>query len=308
MASLPTLCTADASLGRFDFSSLSHQQLMEMLIENINGAAKLEYKADDTGDYLDVCTWLDIECDDDKNVTSIEFDSCFRGDLNIEYIPQTVRRFKLLSEGATGTLDTSALSVNLEDFFIPYNDFSGEVNFRTLPPCLERFNISYNQLTGSVDLTALPNILKLLDLAGNEFSGEVSLTELPACLCELDLSECSFFGSIRLDKLPRDMTSLCLNSNQFSGEIHLENLPKNLQYLSLHTNNFEGRFVLRDVPETLNAVDVQLNKLSGAAVVCRAACTLVEIGMNSINAVEDENGKRYFCTFDRDGHVTKICA
>ena len=221
MASLPTLCTADASLGRFDIPSISQQQLMEMLIENINEAAKVEYRSGRTGEYLDVCTWLGIECDVDKNVTSIEFDSSFRGDLNIQYIPQTVRRFVLLSEGATGSLDTSALSVNLEDFFISYNDFSGNVNFRTLPPCLERFNISHNQLTGSVDLTALPKTLEWLLVQSNGFSGEVDLTELPNCLCKLNLSECNFSGSVRLDKLPRDLKSLYLYENRFSGKFTL---------------------------------------------------------------------------------------
>ena len=308
MPTLTAFLTADASLGRFDISSISQQQMMEMLIENINEAAKLKYKADDTGDYLDVCAWLGIECDDDKNVTSIEFDNYFRRDLNIEYIPQTVRRFKLLSEGATGTLDTSALSVNLEQFFIPYNDFSGKVNFRTLPPCLERFNISYNQLTGSVDLTALPKTLEWLLAPGNGFSGEVNLTELPNCLVQLDLSECNFSGSVRLDKLPRDLKSLYLNENRFSGEIHLENLPKNLIELSLHTNKIVGRFILRDVPATLSAVEVRLNELSGTAVVCRAAHLVVDIRGNEISAVEDENGEPYACTFDSNGFVQMISA
>ena len=70
-----TALTADPSLGRFDISSLSQQQLMEMLIENLHEALKYnEFTCKSTNEFLEVCSWPDVECDENKNVTSIQFD------------------------------------------------------------------------------------------------------------------------------------------------------------------------------------------------------------------------------------------
>ena len=57
----------DPFLGRLDYSLLSDQALMEMLIEGFDDETKKKYQ-DDHGMYLDVCEWPNITCDEDESV------------------------------------------------------------------------------------------------------------------------------------------------------------------------------------------------------------------------------------------------
>ena len=62
MCAFQLLVSVDPSLGRLDYSLLSDQTLMEMLIESFDDETKKKYQ-DGQGMYLDICEWPKIKCD-----------------------------------------------------------------------------------------------------------------------------------------------------------------------------------------------------------------------------------------------------
>ena len=66
--------TVDPSLGRLDYSLLSDQTLMEILIDGFDEKTKKRYQ-DERGMYLGVCEWPSIKCDCDDRVIEINIDS-----------------------------------------------------------------------------------------------------------------------------------------------------------------------------------------------------------------------------------------
>ena len=71
---IASLFTADSSISRVDYNSLSDQTLMEMLIDGFDDESKRTYQEKD-GTYLDVCEWSLVVCDDEESV--VEITECF---------------------------------------------------------------------------------------------------------------------------------------------------------------------------------------------------------------------------------------
>ena len=108
MCAFQLFLSVDPSLGRVDYSFLSDQTLMEILIERFHDETKGECQ-ENNGIYLDVCEWSCIKCDDDDRVIRIERDSeNISGSIDLCYVPPKVKVLQISSWGKrqlTGSVD-----------------------------------------------------------------------------------------------------------------------------------------------------------------------------------------------------------
>ena len=159
MCAFQLLVAVDPSLGRVDYSLMSDQTLMEMLVEGFDDRTQKTYQ-DDNGMYLDVCQWWCIKCDADESVIQIRIDSTkASGLLALCYVPPKVKALDIRSWGSS--------------------KITGSVELSRLPDGMESLYLDYNQLTGSVDLTKVPWKMQMLLLTNNKLTGEIDLTQLP---------------------------------------------------------------------------------------------------------------------------------
>ena len=99
MCVFQVLLSADPSLGRLDYSLLSDQTLMEMLIEKFDDETKKEYQGKH-GMYKDVCEWECVECDDHEEVVEIDINSRYvSGSLDLCYVPPKVNLINISTLG-----------------------------------------------------------------------------------------------------------------------------------------------------------------------------------------------------------------
>ena len=189
------ILTVDPSLGRADYSTLSDQTLMEMLIGGFDEEAKKEYQDIDAM-FLDVCEWPGIECDDDERVVEIEIDSRhILGSLELSYAPPKAEVLSISSWARS--------------------KLTGSVDLARLPEATESLCLDGNRLTGELDLTKLPDIMEYLSFNNNEFSGEVDLTQFPIGMKYLYLSDNQLTGSLYVGKLPPMMELVHARGNNF---------------------------------------------------------------------------------------------
>ena len=117
MCSLQLFLSVDPSLGRIDYSLMSDQALMEMLIEGFDDESKKRYQ-DSHGMYLDVCELSRISCDDDERVVEIALDSgSITGSLELCYVPPKVNDLSIRSWGKselTGSANLARLPDGME--------------------------------------------------------------------------------------------------------------------------------------------------------------------------------------------------
>ena len=141
---------------------------MEMLIDGFDDETKEEYQEYD-GQFLDVCEWSCITCDDDERVTEMEIDSKdLSGSPDLCHIPPKVQSLIITSR---------------------YNgELIGSVDLTHLPDGMEYISIYNNELTGEIDLGQLPDGIEYISLNNNEFTGEINLAHLPEGLQRLSLS------------------------------------------------------------------------------------------------------------------------
>ena len=89
------LFASDSALGRVDYSSLSDQTLMEMLVDGFLDSAKKKYQ-DSEGMYLDVCDWPLVRCDDNRRVIMVKHIQETAGSLSLTFMPPLVTSFFML--------------------------------------------------------------------------------------------------------------------------------------------------------------------------------------------------------------------
>ena len=226
--------SVDPYLGRVDYSLLSDQTLMEMLLEGFDDETKKTYK-DNDGMYLDICEWLGIEFDDDGGVIQIYIDShTINGSLKLCYVPPKVNVLMINSWGKNqlrGSVDLTQLPCGMEELYLYNNQLTGVVDLTQLPSSMETLGLHNNQLTGVVDLTQLPGEMTILWLHNNQLTGAIDLTHLPERMESLYLRNNQLSGAIDLTQLPGEMKTLWLNNNQLSGEIDLTQLPGEMKTL-----------------------------------------------------------------------------
>ena len=105
MSFIILLRAVDPYLGRVEYTSLSDQTLMEMIIEGFDEESKRKYQ-DKHGMYLDVCEWDGIKCYEDESVAEIKTDGFeATGSLLLCYIPPKVKRCSISLAKLTGSID-----------------------------------------------------------------------------------------------------------------------------------------------------------------------------------------------------------
>ena len=227
------LLTSDTDLGRVDYSSLSDQILMEMLVEGFNEDAMKGYK-DSSGDFLDVCQWANISCDKDQNVVRVRRTSSTSGSIEFSCLPPKVRDVSMCRTFLLGTLETSKLPASLENFIVHTNKFHG-----------------------TVDFTSFPDSLVDLSLDTNAFSGSA----LPGALLNLRIHDNNFSGSVRLDNLPPKLALFSIGDNSFTGDFRLVNVPTTLGHAFATCNSFNPTAIVQ------SDKSARLNRSGAVAVV-----------------------------------------
>ena len=301
---LVQLRTIDPALGRLDYDSLSDQANMEILVEALDDDFQRTVR-DRNGNFLDVCDWPCVECNDDEDVVKVtlksKFNSIASGTVNFSHIPRNVVEFRARTDAGhflatpcslTGTIATERLSSIIQVFDVDHCIFHGTLEMKTLLRDLRSFDVSHNRFEGECDLTALPRGLEQVYAMYNQMTGTVRLDKLPEKLATLNLSHNKFTGSIDLSHLPAALDRLVLAYNSLSGEINLESLPPNLRSLVITENNFSGKFQMRKNPASLRQFDASKNAFMGTAVIPWEDYRF-HMGSNFLTAVVDEFGVKH---------------
>ena len=263
--------TVDLTLGRVDYSLLSDQTLMEILIEGIDDQTKKQYQ-DKHGMYLDVCEWSCIECDDDERVVEIGLGfGRISGSIQLRYVPPKVKILKMSSPWMGGEL-------------------TGPVDLAHLPDGMQQLYLENNQLTGEIDLTQLLGEMEYLYLQNNQFTGEIDLTRLPDGMVRLYLENNNLAGEVDLTHLPNAMEQLYLTDNQLTGEIDLTHLPDRMHVLHLENNLLSGSFFIKSQTSRV-CINAQQNNFNAVAVVHAETLSRIFLRGSGVTSVVDENGK-----------------
>ena len=197
MCSFQLLLSVDPSLGRVDYSLLSDQTLMEMLIEGFDDGTKKNYK-DKNGMYLNMCKCSSIKCDADERVTEIRINSgSTSGSLELCYVPPNVKELRISSWSSS--------------------KLTGSVNLACLPNGMKCLSLYKNQLTGEIDLTRLPHKMEYLYLNNNRLTGEIDFTQLPERMHSINLSYNQLSGSLVIKKIPETMSLIDVQVNHFNA-------------------------------------------------------------------------------------------
>ena len=187
MHSIFHFLTADnTSLGRFDPVMLTDHMLMEIFY------APDDYeksRAAMGGDEDNACTWRKIRCDEDQNVTHIEWHSInvkLHGSMHFQSLPPKLMRCNIYNQQIRGEIDTS--------------------NF---PRSLKYFSLQRTQMTGTVDLGNLPLGLNMLFIMNNEITALTNVVNLPASITDIAINEKNLREkTIFVGKLPGDRVYL----------------------------------------------------------------------------------------------------
>ena len=271
MCAFQLFLSVDPFLGRLDYSLLSDQALMEMLIEGFDDETKKKYQ-DDHGMYLDVCEWPKIKCDEDESVIDIDINSInMSGTIGLCYVPPKVKLLEI-NWGSGSKL-------------------TGSVDLACLPDGMEALFLNCHQLTGEIDLTHLPDKMRFLFLRNNQFTGEIDLTKLPDGLRYLYIENNQLTGEIDLTQLPEGMHELSLFNNSFTGQINLAHIPNGLRDILLRNNQLTGSLSITNVPPNMCFIDMQYNNFNSVAVVHSRTHANIKLQESGVASVVDENGK-----------------
>ena len=284
--------SVDPSLGKVDYSLMSDQTLMEMLIEGFDTESKKKYQ-DTDGMYLDVCTWPWVICDDNERVIGIRITRFYLyGSLELCYVPPKVKVLAICvlgKSGLTESIDLTRVPDGMEELDLRSHKLTGEVDLTQLPDGMERLYLNNNQLTGGIDLTQLPSGMQMLYLDDNQFTGEVDLTRMPEGMVWLYLNHNQLTGGIDLTHLPAGMGHIYLSNNRLSGEIDLTELPDGMVGLYLENNHLSGSLVIKKLTHEIY-IDARRNRFNAVAVVDSETDATIKLEGSGVTSVVDGNG------------------
>ena len=242
---IPALSFADTALFRVDNSTLADQTLMEILIGDVPESVHRRF-TDSNGDYLDACKWEGVQCDDDQNVTKIDFHLVsLGGSISLDHLPPHLKDLNISvwvynaqKLVLYGTLDAAALPRNMTSLNVMSNKFTSTIDFVRFPPTMTDLRLALNEFSGTVQLTALPASLAVLRLDSNNFEGTLDFSALPPDLSYCSLESNHFTGTVDLTSLPEKLADLDLKGNQLEGTVDLSKIPKAMRLLNLRKNYF----------------------------------------------------------------------
>ena len=211
----------DPSLGRVDYSLMSDQTLMEMLIEGFDDESKQRYK-DKDGMYLDVCKWKFTNCDDHQRVIDMFINNeNVTGSLDLCYVPPRMKRLRISnmcgSSKLTGSVDLKQLPDGMKYLALENSQLTSEIDLAHLPDGMTYLSLSNNQITGEIDLSHLPHKMGCIYLDSNQLTGEIDLAHLPDGMKELSLENNQFSGSLVIKSLPQGMRTIDVRGNHFNA-------------------------------------------------------------------------------------------
>ena len=212
-----SILLADSShLGRLDFSSMSCQAKMEILVAPLKDVDKFQ---DESGNFIDVEDWPGLT---------------FEKDDTLVYIAWRTVLSKFFPHG--GSIDTQWIPSTVESFDIHNNNLEGTIECAFLPPCLEILDCSKNQMSGSFSVGDLPRGMKRVRIEKNRFSGSLEVDALPPTVEYFIASENKFQGTLNFLNVPERTKEIRLADNAFSGSVDFSKLPSSLQYLDIRRN------------------------------------------------------------------------
>ena len=102
--------------GRLNYESMSQQALMEMVF---SGITNKEIFQDAHGNFLEVCEWPGVHCNEADEVEQVSYDSAEddvwpQGIVHLEYMPSTVDDITLFEIDVDGTINFELLPIKLE--------------------------------------------------------------------------------------------------------------------------------------------------------------------------------------------------
>ena len=210
------LLSVDPNLGHVDYASFSDQTLMEMLYEGFDERAKKRYQ-DKSGNYLDVCEWESVACDDDERVVAIIEEDDVSGSLELRYIPPKVQEVHISQKNLVGSIELGDLPRNMENLYLCENEFCGSANLTQLPDEMLKLSLNINKLTGSLDLTNLPHRIQEIRLQVNQFTGSIDLAHLPQKLVLLSLYDNKLTGDFIAKNISPSLRNMYASGNQFNA-------------------------------------------------------------------------------------------
>ena len=226
------ILTTDA-LSRVDIDTIPHQDLLELLIENVTETVRWKDKA---GEYLDIIDWHGVLLNRNCEVEEIQWSYFHKdpGTLQFQYLPPTLQ----------------ALQAG--------KNFSGHLTALDLPRPLTRCDLNQNRITGEICAKELPERLVELHIAKNQFCGTFEFSSLPRTLRWLNIQENAFVGEANLENLPEMLETLRIHNNQFCGTVRVVDIPQTMKWVDVGANVFEedGIFIgaIPDAFRNLNAV------------------------------------------------------
>ena len=262
------LLCSDPNLGRVDYSSLSDQTLMEMLIDGLDEETKEKFQDTDKT-YLDVCEWDFVKCDSANRVVEICARGKLSGSIELQYTPPKVTHFRLAWS---------------------QSNLHGTIDLTHLPKNIKEICITGSQLAGFIELEQLPHGMLVLSLNSNYFTGEIDLSSVPARMKKLILSDNKLTGSINLTQLPSGLQDLFLNKNQLSGSLYLGALPQAMVRIKLQNNFFSGSFIAMNLPLEIDLIIASNNNFQPIAVVQSDAYADIDLRESGVTSVVDESG------------------
>ena len=229
------LCN-ELPVGRCAYSDLPQSSRMELVVTDLKDNSLFR---DDAGDFLPLSEWYGVEFDSEGNVIEVTWEQLWQNDsaqINIAYLPESLRRLSLNSCRLQGSFVTNELPPFLQEVDIMMNEFCGEVDIERLPRTLERTQISRNDFSGSIDCTRLPESLENFNAGVNKLSGPLDFSALPEKLMYFDVCQNAFSGTIDLSQIPRNMRHIDLSGNTFEQDILVVSSQADIAWVYLQDN------------------------------------------------------------------------
>ena len=186
------LCADSASVGRFDPSVLTQQQIFELFFTPAD-EEEFRHRISWTPDG---CTWTGVQCTKEGIVGKIEWTSWhvqLQGSIDIRRMPRNTQFINFFNQALTGEIDATNLPESLHTLCLQECAFSGTIDLGHLPRGMVVLEMYDNRVTGVQNICNLPAGLEYLII--REFhirEKSVDVGALPASDLRVNLIGCGF--------------------------------------------------------------------------------------------------------------------